>query len=158
MTFYNLWMSCDSMCMRLVLLIFSLLFLLPTHPADARDVLAGPLTGQVLDVLDGDTVTVRLHIWIGQDIETHVRISGIDTPEKRGKCISERTRAEQSRVALAQLLADGKIRLSNIQHEKYAGRVLANASASDGTSIADYLIGKNLARPYKGGKRQGWCS
>ena len=144
------------MRMRLALALIFLL-LLP-QPADAKDVLAGPLTGQVLDVLDGDTVTVRLHIWIGQDIETHVRISGIDTPEKRGKCVSERTRAEQSRVALAQLLTDGKIQLSNIQHEKYAGRVLANATASDGTPIADYLIGKNLARPYKGGKRQGWCS
>ena len=144
------------MRMRLVVILFCLLFL--PQPAAAKDVLAGPLTGQVLNVLDGDTVTVRLHIWIGQDIETHVRISGIDTPEKRGKCVSERTRAEQSRVALAQLLADGKIRLSNIQHEKYAGRVLATATASNGTPIADYLIGKNLARPYKGGKRQGWCS
>ncbi len=146
------------MRMRLILLTFALLFLVLPHSADARDVLAGPLTGQVLAVLDGDTVTVRLHIWIGQDIETHVRINGIDTPEKRGKCMSERARAEQSRLALAQLLADGKIQLRDIRHEKYAGRVLATATASDGTPIAEYLIGKNLARAYAGGKRQGWCS
>lgn len=144
--------------MRMRLALALLFLLLLPQPADARDVLAGPLTGQVLAVLDGDTVTVRLHIWIGQDIETHVRISGIDTPEKRGKCVSERKRAEQSRLALATLLADGKIQLRDIRHEKYAGRVLATAAASDGTSIADYLIGKNLARAYKGGKRQGWCS
>lgn len=144
------------MRMRLVVALFCLLFL--PQPAAAKDVLAGPLTGQVLDVLDGDTVTVRLHIWIGQDIETHVRISGIDTPEKRGKCVSERTRAEQSRLALTALLADGKIELRDIRHEKYAGRVLATATASDGTPVADYLIGKNLARPYSGGKRAGWCS
>jgi endonuclease YncB( thermonuclease family) len=142
--------------MRLALAMFFLL-LLP-QPAAAKDVLAGPLTGQVLAVLDGDTVTVRLHIWIGQDIETHVRISGIDTPEKRGKCLHERARAEQSRLALAALLADGKIMLRDIRHEKYAGRVLANASASDGTPVAEYLIGKDLARPYRGGKRAGWCS
>ena len=146
------------MRMKLANLVFALLFLLLPQPADARDVLAGPLTGQVLAVLDGDTVTVRLHIWIGQDIETHVRINGIDTPEKRGKCLSERARAEQSRRALAQLLADGKIQLRDIRHEKYAGRVLATATSSDGTPIAEYRIGKNLARPYAGGKRQGWCS
>lgn len=144
------------MRMKFVLALLCLLFL--PQPAAAKDVVAGPLTGQVLDVLDGDTVMVRLHIWIGQDIETHVRISGIDTPEKRGNCVSERARAEQSRLALAALLADGKIELRDIRHEKYAGRVLATAAASDGTSIADYLIGKNLARPYHGGKRQGWCS
>ncbi|MDI1229123.1 MAG: nuclease [bacterium] len=142
--------------MRLALALLFLL-LLP-QPAAAKDVLAGPLTGQVLAVLDGDTVTVRLHIWIGQDIETHVRINGIDTPEKRGKCLSERARAEQSRRALAQLLADGKIQLRDIRHEKYAGRVLATATSSDGTPVAEYLIGKNLARPYAGGKRLGWCS
>ncbi|MDF3024644.1 MAG: hypothetical protein K0R10_2005, partial [Alphaproteobacteria bacterium] len=34
----------------------------------------------------------------------------------------------------------------------------ANASASDGTPVAEYLIGKDLARPYRGGKRAGWCS
>ena len=144
------------MRMRLILALLFLLFL--PQPAVAKGVLAGPLTGQVLAVLDGDTVTVRLHIWIGQDIETHVRISGIDTPEKRGKCLSERARAEQSRLALAALLADGKIMLRDIQHEKYAGRVLATAAASDGTPVAEYLIGKDLARPYRGGKRAGWCS
>lgn len=140
------------MRMRLALVLF--FFLSLPQPAAAKDVLAAPLTGQVLAVLDGDTVTVRLHIWIGQDIETHVRINGIDTPEKRGKCLSERARAEQSRRALA----DGKIQLRDIRHEKYAGRVLATAAASDGTPVAEYLIGKNLARPYSGGKRGGWCS
>ncbi|HYD19050.1 MAG TPA: nuclease [Patescibacteria group bacterium] len=135
-----------------------LLCLCLPHPAAAKDVIAGPLTGDVLEVLDGDTVTVRVHIWIGQDVETHVRINGIDTPEKRGKCVSERARAIEARDALAALLADGRIRLSNVQYEKYAGRVLATASASDGTAVADYLISRKLARPYSGGKRGGWCS
>ena len=43
------------MRMRLALALFCLLFL--PQPAAAKDVLAGPLTGQVLAVLDGDTVT-----------------------------------------------------------------------------------------------------
>ena len=61
------------------------LLLVLSYPAmAARDVIAGPMTGDVMQVLDGDTVTVRVRIWIGQSIETSVRINGIDTPEMRG--------------------------------------------------------------------------
>lgn len=140
--------------MRTLLVILMLLF---ATPADARDVIAGPVSGKVLQVLDGDTVTVRLHIWIGQDVETHVRIAGIDTPEMKGKCAREREMATAARVELEKLLADSTITLSNIRHEKYAGRVMAKAVNSQGVDLGGHLTEKGFARPYNGKKRLGWC-
>lgn len=142
----------------LVLTFLSLMLSLPAWAMPRQDVIAGPLQGQVIGVLDGDTVTVRLHVWIGQDIETHVRIAGIDTPEIKGKCEKERVLAQAARDEITSLLADNRIRLYNIRLEKYAGRVLAEAHTTDGASIADHMIGKGLARPYGGERRAGWCS
>lgn len=149
------------MQMMRFLALFCLLFLLPatTSPAmaAARDILQGPVAGEVLEVIDGDTLRVRLHIWIGQHLETLVRIDGIDTPEKRGKCASERAKAEQARLALERILQDGKVTLFDVRHEKYAGRVLAKAADAGGHDIAGQLQAAGLARVYHGGRRLGWC-
>lgn len=85
-------------------------------------------------------------------------VSMVSIPPKSAANACRNVRGRNSRGALAALLADGKIQLRDIRHEKYAGRVLATAASSDGTPVAEYLIGKNLARPYSGGKRGGWCS
>jgi micrococcal nuclease len=134
-----------------------LISLLATTPAGAKDMIAGPVSGKVLAVLDGDTIAVRLHIWIGQDIETHVRLAGIDTPEIKGKCAAERMRAVQARQELETLLASSTVTLSNIRLEKYAGRVLADASNGEGVNLASHLKDKGLARAYGGKRRLGWC-
>lgn len=135
--------------------------LLVAAPADASrpraERMAGPLFARVTDVLDGDTLSMRIQIWIGQEIITDVRIAGIDTPELRGQCDAERQKAQQAKQAVQHLLRNNRAVLSDIKLEKYAGRVLATVKATDGTLIADHLIKAGLARPYDGGKRGGWC-
>lgn len=143
------------------IIVCSLVLLLLSAPAAAgprAEILRGPVEGRVLNVLDGDTVNVRLHVWIGQEIETHVRIAGIDTPEIKGKCEAERAKARAARAEIANLLADNKITLLNVRLEKYAGRVLAEAQTTAGTDIRTHMISKGFARPYGGEKRKGWCS
>ncbi|MDD9900626.1 MAG: thermonuclease family protein [Alphaproteobacteria bacterium] len=145
--------------MKRILFCLGLITLLAAAPATAAvDRLAGPLSGEVMRVVDGDTITVRLKIWIGQSIETHVRIDGIDAPEIKGKCTSERARAEEARKELVRLLHDGKVELTNIRNEKYAGRVLASVRTSGGVDITQYMIEHDYARPYKGAKRKTWCT
>ncbi len=124
----------------------------------ARDIIAGPVKGQVLRVIDGDTMAVRLHIWIGQHIDTNVRIGGIDTPEIKGKCARERDLAQSARAETELLVEGGQVTLYDIQLEKYAGRVLARAVTPEGVSIGDRLIEKGYARPYHGARRMGWCA
>lgn len=122
-----------------------------------QDVIAGPVEGKVLDVLDGDTVVVRLHVWIGQEIESSVRIAGIDAPEIKGKCAKERQMAQNAKEELARLFEDQNIKLSNIRLEKYAGRVLAEAANTEGVNVSRHMLDKGLVRPYGGEKRKGWC-
>jgi micrococcal nuclease len=127
-------------------------------PATATELIAGPYTGRVTNVIDGDTLEVRVVVWLGQEVVTHVRIEGIDTPEKRGKCQREKDMAEQARAMTEQLLADPEIALYDIQHDKYGGRVRARVVTRSGEDLGQMLIKSGLARPYRGEARQPWCS
>ena len=138
--------------------LLSLLVFASAEASPRQEVVRGPLTGDVLQVLDGDTFNVNLHVWIGQNIETSVRIDGIDAPEMKGKCTKERNMAESARQEVLKLLSNGQVKIYDIRLEKYAGRVLAKAETSDGVNIGQYLIKKGLAREYHGEKRQPWCS
>jgi endonuclease YncB( thermonuclease family) len=125
--------------------------------AAAKDSLAGPLRAEVIRVIDGDTLDVRAHIWIGQHIETRVRLNQIDTPELRGKCPAEKKRAQEAKQALIGLTQTHYVVLKNIQYGKYAGRVLADVETLTGNNLSALLIEKGLAKPYDGGKRSNWC-
>lgn len=146
----------------LTLLIALLATPLSAAPADAArpraERMAGPLFAEVTDVLDGDTLAVRVQIWIGQEVITDVRIAGMDAPELHGHCADERRKAMQAKETLRQLLKNNRAVLSDIKLEKYAGRVLATVKATNGTLISDYMIKAGLARDYQGGKRGGWCA
>ena len=141
----------------------------------AGDRLAGPLSAQVVSVLDGDTLEVRVHIWLGQDIRTRVRLAGIDAPELKGKCARERDLAQRARAYLLARLdpldagdgaagdgaagdgAAASIRLREVRYGKYAGRVLARVETLDGTDLGQELVAAGLARPYDGRRRASWC-
>jgi micrococcal nuclease len=127
-------------------------------PATATEVISGPYTGVVTDVIDGDTLEVRVMVWLGQEVVTRVRIDGIDTPEKRGKCQREKDMAEQARVMTEQMLTDAQVALYDIQHDKYGGRVRARVVTRSGEDIGQMLIKSGLALSYKGEARQPWCS
>ena len=110
----------------------------------------------VLSVYDGDTFKVAAEVWPDVMIEASVRVLGIDTPEMAGRCESERVGAVKAKIRTADLVRDGVV-LSDISHDKYAGRVLAQVLLPDGSSLADILIEEGLARPYDGGRRESWC-
>ncbi|EWY42419.1 nuclease [Skermanella stibiiresistens SB22] len=109
-------------------------------------------------MFDGDTIEVRIAVWLDQEIVTRVRIEGIDTPEKRGKCQREKDMAEQARQMTESLVAEPIVILRDIQHDKYGGRVRARVSTLDGQDLGQRLIEAGLARPYRGEARQPWCS
>lgn len=128
--------------------------------AQARDALPGPVPARVVAVQDGDTVTVRARIWLDQEVETRVRIAGIDTPESRSDCAEERAAARAAKDHLTALLAAGTdaVRLREIEHDKFGGRVRARVELGDGTDLGQAQIRAGHARPYNGEKRRPWCS
>lgn len=135
-----------------------LVAILVLPPARAAEVLAGPISATVIEVIDGDTISVQARIWLGQAVETRVRLAGIDTPELRGDCQAERELAARARDRLAESLSGGQVTLTDIRYGTYAGRVVARISTSETSDIAGSLIAAGMARPYGGrGPRPDWC-
>lgn len=106
----------------------------------------------------------------GVEIETDIRIAGIDTPEKRvstknpdGSLRSEASRerersaAAASRQALIDLLKanDNRFSISDPIHGKYAGRVVADVAIRE-LDVASMLIQQGHAKAYDGGRKPDW--
>ena len=143
--------------MRAVLFFACFLSALITVEARAKETLSGPFPAEVLRVVDGDTLDVRITVWLGQYLQTRVRLSGIDTPEKRGKCAEEKKLALEAQQALEKYIDTGTVVLKNVTTGKYAGRVLADVETVSGQPLSELLIQNGFARPYQGKKRMGWC-
>lgn len=119
--------------------------------------MAGPLPVRILRVVDGDTVEVRVQVWLGQAVQTRVRLRGIDAPELNGACGAEREQAIAARDRLGQLLRDQPVWLTDVGRDKYFGRVVARLTDQQGADLGGQLVAEGLARPYDGGRRNGWC-
>lgn len=122
-----------------------------------RSDFSGPVSAIVESVLDGDTFRARAVVWPGHTVTVNIRIRGIDAPEMKSRCRRERDAAHQARDALARMIGDQPVSISNISGAKYYGRVLADVAGSDGRSLAAELIGQALVRAYEGGRRKSWC-
>lgn len=139
-------------------------------------------------VYDGDTIKdvrviiyqfddVRGEVWPGIhiyenriEVETDIRIAGIDTPEKRpstknpdGTRRSEWSRQAEKKASLAardvlmELLQKNSLVMTLIspQHGKYAGRTVAQVYTHD-IDVAEHLIKQGHAKPYDGGTKPDW--
>lgn len=126
-----------------------------------RAALPGPYRAQVLRVVDGDTFEAQIHVWFGQDISTLVRIRGIDAMELKSRCVEEAEKAVAARDLLADFLRSGAVILSDLSSDKYFGRVVARVELSYGPDSSDdvaaLMLAADMARPYGGRTREGWC-
>ena len=112
----------------------------------------------VLSVVDGDTLHVRITLWLDQTVETSIRIAGIDTPEMHGACPRERKLAIEAKAALVRILPEKSvIMVRRIAPDKYFGRVVADIFTLTNLDIAGHLLRIGLAHSYDGKKKRGWC-
>ena len=121
-----------------------------------RDVIPGPVSARVVSVTDGDTVLVRARIWLGQNVETRIRLEGVDTPEMKARCASERRLAIRARDFVVARVQGRTVDLFHIQYGKYAGRVVARIRDAKG-DLSSAIIAAGLGRAYDGGRRESWC-
>ena len=132
------------------LLVFILWFPGPALGAD----FSGPARGQVERVIDGDTVKMRVAIWLDQEILVSVRLADVDAPELfRPKCEAERALAREAKLFVETFLSSGEAELADIRRGKYAGRVVARIEAG-GADLGRGLAAAGLA--VQGG-RGDWC-
>lgn len=136
-------------------LVAALLFV--TGRANAFEVLPGPVRISVVRVLDGDTFVADAHVWPGQRVRVSVRIRGIDAPELRSRCKTEKREAIRARALLETMLDTGDVSLTHIGGDKYYGLVLADVATPDHPELAKALIDAGVAQPYGGGSRPRVC-
>lgn len=139
--------------------LWTICFVLLATPvtANSPSTIPGPVPAEYLSAYDGDTVTVRAWIWPGQSVETAVRVHGIDTPEIRGKCKSEKLAAIAARDHARMLLREAEeVALAEIAPDKYGGRVVARLLLN-GEDFASLMLAAGHGRPYDGKTRSSWC-
>ncbi len=132
-----------------------------SHAAESgkRIEIAGPVTADVIRVIDGDTILVAAKPWPQQTMEVYVRLRGIDAPELKSACAATRDAGQQAREALASLTnIQGEIQLTHISGDKYFGRVVADISLSDGRNPAQEMLLAGYVSPYDGGRKAKDCA
>jgi endonuclease YncB( thermonuclease family) len=106
---------------------------------------------------DGDTCYVTVPALPKELQSMSIRILGIDTPEIKGECESEKELAKKARELANSLFKSAKvIEFKDIDWDKYGGRILANVYL-DGELYSDKLIAAGLAKPYFGETKESWC-
>lgn len=116
------------------------------------------LVKEITSIFDGDSFRANIEGWppiVGDRVP--VRLMGIDTPEMRGKCETEKTLVRQAKRHTVEMLRGAKkIELRGLKRGKYF-RLLAVVYV-DGESLGDSLIQEGLAVVYSGGTRIDWCA
>ncbi len=127
-------------------------------------VFSGPYAAEVVRVVDGDTLDMRIAIWPGLVAEYAVRVRGIDAPETfRPGCEAERAAGEEAAQTVAQIYGPGTdTRLREVSYDPFYGRVVAevrrDAGAEEWTSLADELLERELVQAWTPGMNPvPWC-
>lgn len=137
----------------------------------------GRMEARLIGISDGDTISAIVLLY-GQPTMIKIRVSGIDTPEKKGETAkygimateesfkffgvsnvyepnSKYQTARTRKRFLEETNCIIELEFNKIEKlsdgEKF-GRELAKVYYK-GKSLGDYLIGKGLAKEYKGGKK-----
>jgi len=112
--------------------------------------------GHVIKVYDADTITIASKLPYPESpmYRLSVRLNGIDTPEIKGKDISdeEKEAAKVARDFVYNLVFNRFVRLENIQSEKY-GRILADVYIDD-IHLNEVLVNQRYAVKYDGGTKK----
>jgi endonuclease YncB( thermonuclease family) len=111
--------------------------------------------GRVIKVYDGDTITIAAKLPYENSplYRLAVRLNGIDTPEIKGKGVTdeEKEAAKLVREFVTNLVLNKYVTLKNIQNEKY-GRILADVYIGE-IHLNHILLKERYAIAYDGGTK-----
>lgn len=108
-------------------------------------------------VYDGDTAMVTMPNMPPSLAQFSIRLSGIDAPELKSKCILEHQLASNAKEELQKMIDKKTVQLYNCQHDKYGGRIDCEVFVN-GVNVNKQMLDKKLVVPYNGGKKvTNWC-
>lgn len=110
--------------------------------------------GEVVKVIDGDTVDVMIDLGFEAHLKTRVRLFGLDTPEMH---VAEQKARGQKAAEFVKKAIEGKpIRIQMLNKDKY-GRYLAKIYYGEKQEeINKQLIERGFAQEYFGGSKTKW--
>jgi len=111
---------------------------------------------EVLKIIDGDTIDVRLDLGFDIYHDIRVRFNGINTPESRTKDLREKELGLKAKAFTVDFLSGAKKIILIIDKKEKFGRYLGKIYNEKGECLNDKLIGAGLARVYHGEKRGPW--
>jgi endonuclease YncB( thermonuclease family) len=114
------------------------------------------VSGFVIKVYDGDTITIAATSGDGINRRFSVRLAGIDTAEITSKDPNLKLMATKAKEHLIRLCFNKVVLLSDVSCEKY-GRLLATVHLTDqdgGTCLNKDMVLQQLAVPYTGGTKE----
>lgn len=104
---------------------------------------------EIIRIVDGDTVVVRVCLAEGSFIEESVRIIGIDAPEiSRPKSKVEKELGLYVKEYIGKILPVGSIVVATIYGIGNFGRPIADITLENGERLTDHLLNKRMAREY----------
>jgi endonuclease YncB( thermonuclease family) len=106
--------------------------------------------GEIIEVIDGDTIRAKIDLWPGLTGEYVIRERGIDAPEiRRVSCEEERELGNEAKEALSRIYRVGdRIRLETVEYGAFAGRFIADISrwrSDRWLYLEDEMIERGLA-------------
>jgi endonuclease YncB( thermonuclease family) len=132
---------------------------------------ANPYDWKIVRVLDGDTVEFvpDSNVWrVPAEISANprIRIFGVDTPEKNGKCDKEKLAGQAATKFTTDKVKNAKTiqiyllpksdRGAVKAFDKFSNRYLGDVII-DGQSLSKMLIDNGHARAYMGEAKLSWC-
>ncbi len=99
----------------------------------------------VLDVYDGDTVTLRVDLGFHTQTVVKARLAGIDTPELRGGTGETKAAAKAARDFLRDLILFRDVTIKTTKTGKY-GRWIVDIFLSTGDNVNNILVNRGHAK------------
>lgn len=117
------------------------------------------LDATIIDVYDGDTVTIEAEFPGVKKLDGHpllikfkLRLSLIDTPEKKGRDLNEKRMAIYARDKLAEKILNKKVKVRCQSLDKY-GRLLGTIICNN-ENVNQFMLDKNYGYTYLGGTKK----
>ena len=109
---------------------------------------------KVLEIYDGDSMTLLISVGFNIYLEEKVRLLVIDCPEIRTKNKKEKALAYEARDYLRELLLKKEVIIETEKEVKW-GRYLVDVYF-EGMHINKHLIDIGYAKKYDGGTKKPW--
>jgi endonuclease YncB( thermonuclease family) len=119
--------------------------------------------GEIVEIKDADTITVKLHLLPGLEYTVDVRSRGVDAPEIKGpQC--ESAIAHEAKQAIEKRFPVGSwVYIENLDEGSFSGRVIADIKQRYGNqrwrTVTQVLLKKKgrWGVPYVRGENFNWC-